>query len=243
MSMISTHIGPRADLVLQAGAESLGMHRRYFDFRERLRARLERVPLAPYRERGLLFIHVPKCGGSSVERQIGIFHGHRSATYFRAVDPGSFSLLHKVALVRNPYARLASGFYYLKRNTTAPRDQAFARRMLAGIEDLPAFLEALEERGFRNRILHWLHFLPQWYFLCDASGRILVDHVGRLESFGDFAEHLASSVGVRIRNITANKSSRPREEDVFDLRGRRIVAEMYEKDFTIFGYDPDGVVR
>jgi hypothetical protein len=236
--LLSERLGPGADLALQAASESLGRHRSYFDLRERLRAMVERPSLAPYRERNLLFIHVPKCGGSSVERQIGLFHGHRSAIYFRHADREAFQQLHKAALVRDPYDRLVSAFHYLKNHTRARRDQRWTREVLGEIPDFAAFLRALEKKPFRRRILRWLHFLPQWYFLCDAKGGILVDHVGRLESIGDFFAHLAARTGLPVENVREKKSVRDPADSYYDTRSRLLVQDMYERDFTIFGYTP-----
>ena len=69
----------RLDLGVQALADRVNRRRLYYDAREYLRARAERLDLAPNRALGALFVHIPKCGGTSVENQIGVFHGHRSA--------------------------------------------------------------------------------------------------------------------------------------------------------------------
>lgn len=230
----------RADLLLQAGSARLGLKRPYFDLRERLRARVERPDLTPYLRQGLLFIHVPKCGGSTVEAGIGTFHGHRSATYFAAADRAAFARVWKAALVRNPFDRLASGFHYLKGHTTAPRDQAWAREMLAGIDDFPAFLRALRNRRYRARLLCWLHFLPQWYYLCNRKGEILVDHVGRLESFDAFAATVGTKLGLTLggeRKKATGSGSRFRA--AFDDETSALVRDMYAEDFAVFGYSPD----
>lgn len=239
MSLVSPYTAVRADLALQGASVRLALHKRYFDARETFRAKLERLPLDPYREQGLLFIHVPKCGGSSIEAGIGTFHGHRSAPYFAHADRALFERLWKVALVRNPFDRLVSGFHYLKNHTNAPRDRQWARETLGGIPDFPAFLGALESRGFRRRVLCWLHFVPQWFFLCDAEGRLLVDHLGRLERFDAFAEAVGERVGRQIVGIREKPSQRGDYRGYFDARTAGIVRNMYRRDFEIFGYPED----
>jgi hypothetical protein len=222
--------------MLQGAAARLGLKRHYFDLREAMRARTERMSLSRYRQQGFLFVHVPKCGGSSVEAQIGTFHGHRSAAYFTKADPALFDSVWKAALVRNPFDRLVSGFHYLKNHTTAPRDQEWARRTLRGIDDFSGFLRALEDAAFRTRVLCWLHFLPQWFYVCDRDGRILVDHVGRLEAFDAFAEEVEARVGTRIGGVREKVSKRGDYRDYFDERTAGIVQGMYARDFEIFGY-------
>ena len=240
VQVLSAGPAARVDEFLQSVVRGVGLHRRYFDLRESLRAKFDRLPLEPYREQGLLFIHVPKCGGSSIERQIGRSHGHRSATYFRTADPELFGEVHKAALVRNPYDRLVSGFHYLKNHTQSQRDRAWAARTLTGIDDFGAFLAALEAPDFRNRVLHWLHFLPQWYYLCDGRGRLLVDEVGRLEAFDDFAVSIGRRLGLPVTGeVQVRKSNRGAYSAYYDPRSARLVREMYAEDFEIFAYSTE----
>ena len=159
------------DVSLQAIADRVNRRRLYYDAREYLRARVERLDLAPNRALGAIFVHIPKCGGTSVENQIGVFHGHRSAVYFRAADRAFFARAFKFTLVRNPYDRLVSGFHYLKHHATAPLDRAWVARTLGGISDFQEFAEALEDPAFARRVTAWKHFVPQWYFVCDGRGR------------------------------------------------------------------------
>ena len=233
----------RADLQLQDVADRFGLQKRYFDLREQLRARLDRLPLDPYRDQGVLFIHVPKCGGSSIEQQLGVLHGHRSAVYFRHADPELFARLYKVALVRNPYDRLVSGFHWMKNHTRGKRDRAWTRDTLAGIDDFEAFAEALGNRAFRQHILRWVHFVPQWYYLCDPKGRILVDHVGRLENFETFAGTLGDRIGRTIANTRVRKSERGDYQSYYTEDSAAIVRDMYRRDFDLFGYSPDDLGR
>lgn len=228
----------KADILLQRAARGLGLHRRYFDAREIARARLERLDLGRNRDLGLLFVHVPKCGGSSVEDQLGVHHGHRSAVYFRAADPGLFARAWTFSIVRNPYDRLVSAFHYLKGHTFSERDRAWAAGTLGDCPDFAAFLERLAEPGFRDRVLAWLHFQPQWYYLCDAKGRLLVDEAARLEALDDFfARFNAAGRGVTLDpGVRRRPSERAAWPDYYDATTAARVAAIYARDFEIFGY-------
>jgi len=211
----------KADILLQRAARGLGLHRRYFDAREVARARIERLDFGRNRALGLLFVHVPKCGGSSVEAQLGIDHGHRSAVYFRAADPALFARAWKFSIVRNPYDRLVSAFHYLKNHTRSERDRAWAA-----------------EPGFSDRVLAWLHFQPQWYYLCDREGRLLVDEVARLEALDGFAARFnAAGHGVTLdAGVRARPSERAAWQAYYDAETAARVAAMYARDFAILGY-------
>jgi hypothetical protein len=226
----------RVDLGLQALADRLNRRRLYYDVREYLRARAERLDLAPNRALGALFVHIPKCGGTSVENQIGVFHGHRSAVYFRAADRELFARAFKFTLVRNPYDRLVSGFHYLKHHSTAPLDRAWAARALGGIGDFREFAEALEDRGFARRVVAWRHFVPQWYFVCDGRGAPMMDLVGRIEDFDGFVAELGRRSALRLRNEVHRASARRPWQDYYTPRARAAAAALYREDFRAFGY-------
>ena len=234
-------VAAQADILLQRASKALRLHRAYFDTREYMRARAERIDLARNAELGLLFVHVPKGGGSSIEDQLGVHHGHRSALYFRTADPALFARAHTFSIVRNPYDRLVSAFHYLKSHTRSPRDQAWARATLGACPDFAAFAAALAEPGFRDRVLAWLHFQPQWYYLCDRRGRLLVDEVGRLEALDAFAAAF-NAAGHPVRLETGVRR-RPSERDpwasYYDDATAATVAAMYARDFEIFGYPTD----
>jgi hypothetical protein len=224
------------DVGLQAIADRVNRRRLYYDTREYLRARVERLDLAPNRALGAIFVHIPKCGGTSVENQIGVFHGHRSAVYFRAADRAFFERAFKFTLVRNPYDRLVSGFHYLKHHATSPLDREWAARSLGGIDDFREFTGALEDRAFARRVTAWKHFVPQWYFVCDRRGAPMVDLVGRIEDFDGFVAELGRRSAVRLKNEVHRASARRPWQDYYTSRAKAAVAVLYREDFRAFGY-------
>ena len=223
------------DIGLQAIADRVNRRRLYYDAREYLRARAERLDLAPNRALGAIFVHVPKCGGTSVENQIGAFHGHRSAVYFRAADRALFARAFKFT-VRNPYDRLVSGFHYLKQQRANELNQAWAVRTLGGVGDFREFTEALEDRGFARRVTAWKHFVPQWSFVCDGRGAPMVDLVGRTEDFDGFVAEVGRRSAIRLRNEVHRASARRPWQDYYTPRAKGVVAALYREDFRAFGY-------
>ena len=242
----------KADILLQRVARGVGLHRAYYDTREIARARVERLDIEKNRKLGLLFIHVPKCGGSSIEAQMDVSHTHRSAVYFRTADPAFFAKAWKFSIARNPYDRLVSAFHYLKRlnrgrddlsskGQKRSRDQAWAAEVLGPYPDFATFVDRLADAGFREQVLAWLHFQPQWYFLCDRSGRLLVDEVAHLESLDAFTERFnAAGHGLTLEaGVHKRRSERAAWPTYYDAESAARVVEMYARDFEILGYPTD----
>ena len=241
----------KADILLQRGARGVGLHRAYYDTREIARARVERLDLERIGSSGS--VH-PR---SEVRRVIdrgadGRLPYASSAVYFRTADPAFFAKAWKFSIARNPYDRLVSAFHYLKRlnrgrddlsskGQKRSRDQAWAAEVLGPYPDFATFVDRLADAGFREQVLAWLHFQPQWYFLCDRSGRLLVDEVAHLESLDAFTERFnAAGHGLTLdAGVHKRRSERAAWPTYYDAESAARVAGMYARDFEILGYPTD----
>lgn len=132
---------------------------------------------------GLVFVHVPKCAGMSVETALGgLPRNQRTEQHFRAEDyaryyPTEWSTFGRFAVVRHPVQRAASFVRFLRRydpvwrrHTTGVDDETLLRdlllsgnlltqrscdRMLSGDEEILRF-EHLEADWSRFASLHGL---------------------------------------------------------------------------------------
>lgn len=153
------------------------------------------------RKHDLIFVHVPKTGGQSVEKVFiernGLTWDERAPLLLRRnddpaigperlahitaeeyvtlghVSPDEFARMFKFGFVRNPWSRIVSAYLY----RDLEHDMSFAwfvDRFLA--------YDGLFANDAR-------HAMPQAEFLYDANDQLLVDFVGRFESLAaDFAE-------------------------------------------------------
>lgn len=205
-----------------------------------------------------IFVHVPKCGGQSVEQafldDLGLTWAdraplvlgrnpargigpprlaHLSARDYTAhhfVSPEIWEGYFTFALVRDPAARAVSLFNHL-----AP-----TRGLGTFIEDwLPAqfaLAPAYARPGHGNPGKY--HFTrPQADFLTGPSG-LLVDAVYRLEEIETRWPEIARRAGLAAplphRNASENGAA---PADLTDAH-RAAIARLYAADYALLGYDP-----
>lgn len=224
------------DSGLQALAGNLGAPRVYFDLRDYLRARFKTVDTALMREKRAIFVHVPKCAGTTIVRQAPIAAWHFSAGFMRRHSPELWGSAFTFGFARDPHDRLVSAFHYLRSDKAHPRDRRWGQANLREFADFAAFMAALDASHRRARLLAWLHFLPQTYYLCDRQDRVLVDFVGRTEQFATGLEQINARSGLRLENRHENRTERPAEQAFYTPQTARLVEDIFAADFATFGY-------
>lgn len=204
-------------------------------------------------EKRVLFVHVQKTGGSSVDRALeavlpdatrvqglpGTRHAKLRAALKQHPELSGYFVL---GFVRNPWARLLSWHSMVLRRQEAAEEgnEVFARRLAANnfwqkvAHDYPDF-EDFVLRGTRDipRVgtpqLDWLR----------APGRT-ADFIGRTEHLDDDLTAALSAAGVEVPPGTlerrnAGPSSDYRSAYTPAMRDR--VAEAYADDIDAFGYE------
>ena len=217
-----------------------------------------------------LFVHIPKAAGQSIEqyfmdrlnldwekdrdqlllgdnpnRTCGTEKlAHLSAEeYVRCshLEPAEFESLFKFSFVRNPFERIVSEYRY--RNY-------FRHRSFRDF-----VLNKLPRKGWDDQ---YRHVMPQYDMLHDASGRLLVDFVGRFERLdADFAlvcrqlgfddarlrhrnpsDKWTRNLKRRARNLLYQngESEKSGYRAFYDDATREAVNTLYRKDIEAFGY-------
>ena len=198
---------------------------------------------------GCIFIHIPKTGGTSIGRSLfGDFEGNHMpvATYQMIYDRATFDRLFKFAVTRNPYDRLRSAYQFFRRGAD--------RIPHSGMTDISLRKDSKTEvnryADFEDFVLNWLtpstarnheHFRPQHRFVCDPSGTLQLDYVGRFESLGESFTAIADQLGVETQLIHDRKTKRTSSDptkytDVYTPAMRAVVEEIYGRDLRLFDY-------
>jgi hypothetical protein len=137
----------------------------------------------------------------------------------------------KFCFVRNPWDRLVSLYFYLKKIGFIHKNKKF-RTFLYEIED-----DALPRIGLfhtKSRVLSQCNRQLDW--ITDANGRIFVDFIGKYESidsdFRTLCDKLEIHRDLPRRNITPHSHY----SEYYDQKTRRIVEKVYAQDIEYFGY-------
>ena len=147
-----------------------------------------------------------------------------------------FDRSFKFTFVRNPWDRLVSAFFFLKKSDLE-RNRRFARRNLSTYNDFDSFVR---QWVTRKSVWRFTHFLPQHHFIC-IDQRLGVDFVGFYENLAEDFAIVAKKIGRPTALCEENRLG-GREKDYrqyYNDETRNIVAEAYAEDIALLGYSFD----
>ena len=85
-------------------------------------------------------------------------------------------------------------------------------------------------------------FIPQWEWISDSNGNLIIDYIGRFESLEKDYETICSYIGYRKGDLPhINKSNHRPYWLYYDDETRQIIAEIFKRDIDYFGYSFDNV--
>lgn len=155
---------------------------------------------------------------------------HISALAVKETNPGAFSSNFKFAFVRNHWARFISAYEFLKKGGYEKWDGNASRRVNK-YKDINALLKSNDE------VLSWTHFRPQWHWVCDHEGNLLVDFIGRTEEMQQGLDFIALKTGVMPKKLKRlNASPHKHYSYYFNQESLELFEKRYARDIEIFNY-------
>jgi len=203
-----------------------------------------------------IFVHIPKTGGTSVEKSLGIFtdlnahtQDHRSIQKIKPegspgnviqrllvqdpvvegeVTPGQFQRYYKFTFVRNPFTRAVSWY----RNILSdPRHQE--KHGVSPDCSFPEFMVKHQD--------NWA-LRPQTHWILDKDGQPPFDFIGRFEQFQTDFDKVCDRLGLEKRTL-AQERKRPGDKvsyrAFYDEATIELVSERYREEIAMFGYSFD----
>ena len=80
------------------------------------------------------------------------------------------------------------------------------------------------------------HFFPQYFFIYDEFDNQLIDSIGRFENYEKDAQDILNSLGIEGAIPHSNRSTHKHYRDVYSLKTRDIVYNLFKKDIQTFDY-------
>ena len=189
-------------------------------------------------EKRCIYIHIPKTAGTSVEhflRDGGLnsiellgVRGGRSTHHYTTMEiknmfPESFLSYYKFSIIRNPYDRLLSEYYW-KYSNNKTKDE-----FLDFVADI-----MIKNKYFSN--IYYDHFIPQYVFLYNKSvKKLLVNQLFKYEDLEWVAGYLKRKLKISVDFPNLNKSKNEIKEDWSCIQREKIY-NLYKKDFELFSY-------
>jgi hypothetical protein len=138
-----------------------------------------------------------------------------------------FESFFKFSTVRNPWARAVS--LYFRKEGKSPSE----------IMDFESFCD--QHFYASDTCKHPTLHRNQYDWLCDESGKPLMDYVGKLESISEALEEIArrtnNRLGLKFQHENQNQRSPASSyRDVYNERTKKIIAQRFEKDIDYFKY-------
>ena len=178
------------------------------------------------------FIHINKCGGTSIESLLGIPKVHDTAEHrIKRIGLKRWNQRFTFALVRNPYAKVVSHYNYrLKKNQT-------------NMNSKPVDINEWIKRSYGDKDPQYynkpLMFAPCYDWL-SIDGDLVVKKIIKLEELNTHWEQLCFDLGVAytpplVKNKT-NMGSDSGALEILDNESITIIDTHFKKDFELFGY-------
>ena len=196
-------------------------------------------------------IHIPKTGGSAIRLALDLpqFGVHKMYHQFRDTLGDQFGQYFTFAFVRNPWSRFVSFYNYVRMEENQyhsvhhPEQALYGKNRFYDLFIKCDFSEAVHHL-INGRLRHYksqVFFLmdPQFKWVCDENGHVLVDFLGRFESLDqDYAKicshlHLPNHPLQKINSSGAQPNA---YRDYYNAETKHLISCYYEEDIDIFQY-------
>ena len=203
-----------------------------------------------------IYVHIPKCGGTSVEHSLLVKHGipeqrvanwnltdEEKSEYRLYYKYGGVDVQHKkidqykdknekkyftFTFVRNPWERFVSEYFYIKK-TDGCNCENFN-------STFPNFKHFAMNDGLKCA---WVgHDTLQIDYVFNSNHGKLTNFVGRCEDMQYDFDYVCGKLGLgKLKLPHRNPTKHKHYTEYYDDETRQIVAEKYAKDIEYFGYE------
>jgi chondroitin 4-sulfotransferase 11 len=226
--------------------------------------------LISHEEPKFIFIHIQKTGGVSISNLLrrysptttpgrGLRHISARRALKQVENPDDY---FKFAFVRNPWDRLVSWYTMIDEARKGVADgtaEPMTRRLIKKnnlfkyvLRCGPTFdefvINCTEKQWMGNG--YYSFTFNQLRYLTDKNGEVLVDFIGRFETFAQDISHVFDMLDLEASQLEIpheNRSAHSHYSEMYTPETREIVRKRFRRDIEFFGYEfktaPRQVVR
>lgn len=162
---------------------------------------------------------------------------HLSANQLKLVVGESFDSYFKFSIVRNPWARILSRFHFHHIDYAPDIDNNSNKLFGTPRKTHQMQFDKWLERRWKKWKRHKNIYRSQLSKLVDQNNNMLVDYVGKLESFQESFDFICLELSVdTITTVHENPTKKVHYSEIYNERTKSIVYEMCYDDIEYFNY-------
>jgi hypothetical protein len=181
----------------------------------------------------ILFVHIPKTGGTSISRVLYRRNlPHYTARFWHGTFGRTVAGLPSFAVIRHPVERLVSAYKMaVSGGTDIVAYSRYWRARLRGLESFDTFVDHVVESRAQPTALP-ADLWEQAEYVLDARGRVMVDRLFSLDARRGLPSELGRwlSIPADLPHLNATP---PLPLNV-SSSARRKIGEIYQRDFQIY---------
>ena len=201
-------------------------------------------------QKKFICLHVPRTGGISMGRALRPWSGasnldisslpweldyphYTAMEVLPVVGADRFDRYFKFGFVRNPWERMVSRYFYLKRQSAEPGRPLNRRGYFHPGER--SFTDWMT--GQEPGCVHPLDLRPQLAWLANGAGEVCMDFVGRYENLAADFNSVCARLDLSASLPHDNRSQHGGYRDYYDGATRDFVAGLFRLDIETWDYE------
>jgi hypothetical protein len=190
----------------------------------------------------IIFVHIPKTGGTSIEKSLNALNNesgygiknnkavqHYTWYDYKKYMNNKFNKYYKFTIVRNPYKKVVSDYFYLK-NIQKLNVDNFQNKTFDEYLD---YCEFIVKNNLFNKTKHHDHFMPQNKFIYKDDNVLMIDKILKFENFEYIKKFMKLKYNVNINHENKNNS---KKDIILRDEQKDKIYKIYEKDFILLNY-------